>query len=82
MEQTGAIFRASYHVVVSLITTGMSIFHNGSLVKMPLYFLILSTEMFVLSRMLFVNKVKTINFKKLMNKPPIKSKFFKGRFFF
>lgn len=45
----GAIFGLGYYLLVSLITTGMSILHNGSLVTMPLYFLALAIIMVVVS---------------------------------
>jgi len=48
----GAIFGLGYYVVVSLITTGMSVLHNGSLMIMPLYFLGLSIVMIFVSRKL------------------------------
>ncbi|SDX21997.1 drug resistance transporter, Bcr/CflA subfamily [Marininema mesophilum] len=47
----GAIFSAGYYLVVSLVTTGMSLLHNGLLVTMPMYFFILSTVMFLLGRL-------------------------------
>ncbi|MFP3415890.1 Bcr/CflA family drug resistance efflux transporter, partial [Bacillus sp. SIMBA_074] len=40
------------YVVVSLITSGMSYLHNGSLVTMPLYFLLLAFFMVLVSRRL------------------------------
>ncbi|MCU6707992.1 multidrug effflux MFS transporter [Paenibacillus sp. J5C_2022] len=45
----GAIFGLGYYAVVSLITSGMSYWHNGSLWTMPVYFLILSAGMVVVS---------------------------------
>lgn len=45
----GAIFGLGYYFVVSLITSGMSILHNGSLVTMPLYFLGLAILMVLVS---------------------------------
>ncbi|MFD3261180.1 multidrug effflux MFS transporter [Paenibacillus lentus] len=48
----GAIFGLGYYVVVSLITSGMSLLHNGSLVTMPLYFLGLAIVMVLVSRRL------------------------------
>ncbi|RNB79533.1 Bcr/CflA family efflux MFS transporter [Brevibacillus fluminis] len=38
----GAIFGLGYYVIISLITSGMSYLHNGSLVTMPAYFLVLA----------------------------------------
>ncbi|UNK16271.1 multidrug effflux MFS transporter [Paenibacillus sp. N3/727] len=46
----GAIFGLGYYVVVSLITSGMSYLHNGSLATMPLYFLVLAIIMVFVSR--------------------------------
>lgn len=43
----GAIFGLGYYAVVSLITSGMSYWHNGSLWTMPVYFLVLSAGMVV-----------------------------------
>lgn len=48
----GAIFGLGYYVVVSLITSGMSFLHDGSLVAMPLYFLGLAAVMVFVSGML------------------------------
>lgn len=48
----GAIFGLGYYVVVSLITSGMSFLHNGSLVTMPLYFLGLALVMVWVSKRL------------------------------
>ena len=45
----GAIFGLGYYLIVSLITSGMSYLHNGSLVTMPLYFLVLAILMVVVS---------------------------------
>ncbi|MBE9914968.1 multidrug effflux MFS transporter [Paenibacillus donghaensis] len=45
----GALLGLGYYVVVSLITSGMSILHNGSLVAMPVYFLILAALMTLVS---------------------------------
>ncbi|HAF98833.1 multidrug effflux MFS transporter [Paenibacillus sp. FSL K6-1566] len=52
----GAIFGLGYYVVVSLITTGMSVLHNGSLMMMPLYFLGLSIAMIFVSKRLAGNE--------------------------
>lgn len=52
----GAIFGLGYYIVVSLITSGMSILHNGSLVTMPLYFLGLAIFMVLVSKWLAGDK--------------------------
>jgi len=46
----GAIFSLGYYLLVSAITTGMSLLHNGSLITMPLYFLGLSLTMWLYGR--------------------------------
>jgi len=46
----GAIFGLGYYIVVSLITSGMSYLHNGSLVTMPVYFLAVAVLMVLVSR--------------------------------
>lgn len=46
----GAIFGLGYYTIVSLITSGMSYFHNESLVTMPLYFLLLTIGMTLVSK--------------------------------
>ncbi|MGF9908275.1 multidrug effflux MFS transporter [Brevibacillus porteri] len=51
----GAIFGLGYYIVVSLITSGMSYFHNGSLVTMPLYFLLLAIIMLLVSKQMTVS---------------------------
>ena len=48
----GAIFGLGYYIVVSLITSGMSLLHNGSLITMPLYFLGLGVVMVCVSKKL------------------------------
>lgn len=48
----GAIFGLGYYLIVSLITSGMSLIHNGSLITMPLYFLGLTAAMVFVSRWL------------------------------
>ncbi|USG64792.1 multidrug effflux MFS transporter [Brevibacillus ruminantium] len=50
----GAIFGLGYYVVVSLITSGMSYLHNGSLVTMPIYFLVLAILMSLVSNKMIV----------------------------
>lgn len=44
----GAIFSLCYYLLVSLVTMGMSLLHNGSLITMPLYFLVISLIMWAL----------------------------------
>ncbi|WP_338752694.1 multidrug effflux MFS transporter [Bacillus sp. FJAT-52991] len=46
----GAIFSLGYYLLVSLITLGMSLLHNGSLLAMPLYFLAISMIMWAFSK--------------------------------
>ncbi|MFB6366409.1 multidrug effflux MFS transporter [Paenibacillus elgii] len=48
----GAIFGLGYYVVVSLITSGMSYLHDGSLLTMPIYFLVLAIGMAFVSKKL------------------------------
>lgn len=43
----GAIFSLGYYLLVSVITYGMSLLHNESLLTMPLYFLGLTTMMWL-----------------------------------
>ncbi|WP_198516132.1 multidrug effflux MFS transporter [Lysinibacillus xylanilyticus] len=50
----GAIFSLGYYLLVSLITTGMSFLHNGSLMIMPLYFFILSIILLLFGRKFIV----------------------------
>lgn len=50
----GAIFSLGYYLLVSLITSGMSFLHNGSLTIMPLYFFILSMILFLFGRKFIV----------------------------
>ncbi|WP_028563409.1 multidrug effflux MFS transporter [Paenibacillus pinihumi] len=45
----GAIFSLGYYILVSLATWGMSVLHNGSLLTMPIYFLVISGGMWLLS---------------------------------
>lgn len=45
----GAIFGLSYYLIVSFITTGMSYLHNGTLLPMPMYFLLLALVMVIVS---------------------------------
>jgi len=46
----GAILGLGYYVIVSLITGGMSYLHNGSLLTMPIYFLVLAVAMVLVSK--------------------------------
>ncbi len=46
----GAIFSLGYYLLVSLITSGMSFLHNGSLMMMPMYFFIITVIMFIFGR--------------------------------
>lgn len=48
----GAIFGLGYYIIVSLITTGMSLLHNESLLRMPMYFLCLTVAMVLVSHRL------------------------------
>ncbi|MBC6972407.1 multidrug effflux MFS transporter [Bacillus sp. Xin] len=55
----GAIFSLGYYVIVTITIWGMSQLHTGSLLVMPVYFLLLVIVMTVLSRM-FIYKAKAI----------------------
>ncbi|GIN89013.1 Bcr/CflA family drug resistance efflux transporter [Siminovitchia terrae] len=44
-----AIFSLGYYLLVSIITYGMSVFHNGTVLAMPLYFLMLGLVMLLIS---------------------------------
>lgn len=52
----GAILGFCYYIVVSLITSGMSYLHNGSLITMPLYFFVLSIAMVLVSNKIILNQ--------------------------
>lgn len=52
----GAIFSLGYYLLVSLFTFGMSKFHNGTLLAMPLYFLVLGSVLFCLTRKFLLPK--------------------------
>jgi nitrate/nitrite transporter NarK len=52
----GAVFGLGYYLLVSLITSGMSYFHNDSLLTMPLYFLGLSIVIILASKSLLNKK--------------------------
>ncbi|WP_017151612.1 multidrug effflux MFS transporter [Bacillus bingmayongensis] len=51
----GALFSLGYYIIVTVTIWGMSQLHTGSLLIMPLYFLILVVVMTVLSRMFIYN---------------------------
>lgn len=48
----GALFGLGYYLIVSLMTSGMSYLHNGSLATMPLYFLGIGIIMVLVSKSL------------------------------
>ncbi|EOL45199.1 multidrug effflux MFS transporter [Enterococcus caccae] len=52
----GAIFSLGYYLLVSLFTFGMSKLHNGCLVTMPLYFLVIGSVMLLLTRKILLPK--------------------------
>ncbi|WP_136607422.1 multidrug effflux MFS transporter [Paenibacillus dokdonensis] len=52
----GAIFSLGYYLLVSLTTWGMSTLHNGSLVTMPIYFLVISGGMWLLGKKFIVKE--------------------------
>ncbi|WP_086314510.1 hypothetical protein A5821_002085 [Enterococcus sp. 7F3_DIV0205] len=54
----GAVFSLGYYLLVSLFTFGMSKLHNGSLLMMPLYFLVIGCLMLFLTRKFLWTKVK------------------------
>ncbi|MGG1617348.1 hypothetical protein ACIFQM_22960 [Paenibacillus sp. NRS-1782] len=45
------MFGLGYYLLVSMITSGMSLIHNGALLTMPLYFLVLVLSMLLVSLM-------------------------------
>jgi len=51
----GAIFSLGYYLLVSLFTFGMSKLHNGTLLAMPLYFLVIGVLMFLLARKFLIS---------------------------
>jgi len=53
----GAIFSLSYYIIVSATIFGMTIFHNGTILAMPLYFLALAIGMFLISLPLLNKKM-------------------------
>lgn len=54
----GAIFGLGYYLIVSLITSGMSYLHNGSLIMMPVYFLVLAVIMVIVSKKIVSNEAR------------------------
>lgn len=52
----GAIFSLGYYLLVSLVTTGISLLHNGSLITMPFYFLVISLSMWVLGKTFIIRR--------------------------
>ncbi|MGE6260053.1 multidrug effflux MFS transporter [Heyndrickxia sporothermodurans] len=52
----GAIFSLVYYLLVSLVTTGISLLHNGSLMTMPLYFLVISVLMWGLGKKFIIRR--------------------------
>ncbi|MGG0257153.1 multidrug effflux MFS transporter [Bacillus toyonensis] len=55
----GSVFGLGYYLIVTFITWGMSQIHTGSLVEMPIYFLVLSIIMTVMSRaFIYIPNVK------------------------
>ncbi|KMY19290.1 hypothetical protein ABDA29_13100 [Bacillus pumilus] len=52
----GAIFSLGYYLIVSAIIYGMSVFHNGTVFAIPLYFLVLGMAMLLISLSLLVQK--------------------------
>ncbi|WP_409369618.1 multidrug effflux MFS transporter [Lysinibacillus sp. 38-6] len=53
----GALFSLGYYLIVSVTIYGMSIFHNGTVIAMPLYFLALGIAMFLISFPLQYKKI-------------------------
>lgn len=52
----GALFSLGYYLLVSLFTYGMSVIHNGALVVMPIYFLVIGLSMLVFVRRFLYQK--------------------------
>jgi hypothetical protein len=52
----GAIFSLGYYLLVSLVTWGMSALHSGSLLTMPIYFLVISGGMWLLGKKFIVTE--------------------------
>ena len=53
----GALFSLGYYMIVSVTIYGMTIFHNGTVIAMPLYFLVLGIAMFLISFPLHYKKM-------------------------
>lgn len=51
----GALFSLGYYIIVTLTIWGMSQLHTGSLVVMPLYFLVIVVIMVVFTRVFILN---------------------------
>ena len=49
LGSAGSIFGVFYYILIALVTAFMSIFHNESVMTMPLYFLVLSLILLVFS---------------------------------
>lgn len=49
LGSASALFSLGYYLVVSLVIYGMSIWHNGTLLAMPLYFISISLVLFIVS---------------------------------
>lgn len=60
LGSAGSIFGVFYYVLTSLATALMSLFHNGSIVVMPLYFLALSLLLIALSYSLVARAATTV----------------------
>lgn len=52
----GAVFSLVYYLLVSVVIYGMSVFHNGTILAMPVYFLVLGIIMLLLSVCLLQNR--------------------------
>lgn len=52
----GALFSLGYYFLVSLFTFGMSLFHNGTLLAMPLYFLGITLIMLFVTKKYLINQ--------------------------
>ena len=50
-----SLFGFFYYILISLFTFGMGILHNGTLLPMPLYFLVLGIFMLVVKKILIDN---------------------------
>lgn len=47
----GAILGLEYYIIVSLISSGMGYLHNGALITMPLYFVVLALLMYAVAKL-------------------------------